>query len=315
VAGATLDESALTGEALPASSEAADVVLTVDRIYALGDAILIARRARSIAVQAVGVAMGLSAVAMLAAAAGLLPLALGAVLQEVIDLLAILIALRAVLPGPRHTLAMPAIDIAAAGQLRAEHDAVGSRACPRSARVPQRQRLAAALLLLRGRAALDAGTAVERAPPPLTMHRRTSMMNHPCIDICQCLWDARAMAQTDSMLLPLADDGVCCAPLAEPPLDVVAAMALARQLKALADPARLQLLSIVVATGSACICDLTEPVGLSQPTVSHHMKVLVDAGLLHREKRGKWVHFSVNTPALRDLGQQLADPRRTLAPA
>ena len=115
---------ALAGRGATASSEGADVVLTVDRIDALGDAILIARRARSIAVQAVGVGMGLSAAAMLAAAAGLLPPALGAVLQEVIDLLAILIALRAVLPGPTHTIAMPAADIAAARQLRAEHDAV-----------------------------------------------------------------------------------------------------------------------------------------------------------------------------------------------
>ena len=123
------------------------------------------------------------------------------------------------------------------------------------------------------------------------------------------------MPPTDSVLPPLADDGACCAPPAEPPLDGDAAMALAHQLKALADPARLQLLSIVRASGSACICDLTEPVGLSQPTVSHHMKVLVDAGLLHREKRGKWVHFSVNAEALRDLSDQLADPRGALAHA
>jgi ArsR family transcriptional regulator len=123
------------------------------------------------------------------------------------------------------------------------------------------------------------------------------------------------MAPTAPALPPIADDGSCCAPLAEPPLDADAAVALAQQLKALADPARLQLLSIVLASGSACICDLTEPVGLSQPTVSHHMKVLVDAGLLHREKRGKWVHFSVDARALRALGDRLADPRGALAPA
>ncbi|MGB8019598.1 MAG: metalloregulator ArsR/SmtB family transcription factor [Candidatus Nanopelagicales bacterium] len=124
------------------------------------------------------------------------------------------------------------------------------------------------------------------------------------------------MAQTAPVLLPLADDaGACCSPLAAPPLDADAAVALANKLKALADPARLQLLSIVLASESACICDLTEPVGLSQPTVSHHMKVLVDAGLLHREKRGKWVHFSVNAQALRDLGDQLANPRGALVQA
>ena len=124
------------------------------------------------------------------------------------------------------------------------------------------------------------------------------------------------MATTAPVLLPLVDDdGACCAPLAAPPLDAEAAVALASQLKALADPARLQLLSIVLASGSACICDLTAPVGLSQPTVSHHMKVLVDAGLLHREKRGKWVHFSAIPEALRDLSDQLANPRGALSQA
>lgn len=124
------------------------------------------------------------------------------------------------------------------------------------------------------------------------------------------------MATTAPVLLPLADDdAACCAPLASPPLDPESAMALAHQLKALADPARLRLLSIVLANGSACVCDLTAPVGLSQPTVSHHMKVLVDAGLLHREKRGKWVHFSIVPEALADLSDQLANLRGALARA
>ena len=99
---------ALAARGATASSEAADVVLTVDRIDALADAILIARRSKTIALQAVLVGMGLSLVAMVAAAAGLLPPAAGAVLQEVIDVLAIGIALRAVLPGTVHTIAMPA---------------------------------------------------------------------------------------------------------------------------------------------------------------------------------------------------------------
>ncbi len=114
---------ALAARGATASSEAADVVLTVDRIDALGDAILIARRSKKIALQAVLVGMGLSLVAMVAAAVGLLPPAAGAVVQEVIDVLAIGIALRAVLPGAVHTIAMPAADIAAAVRLRAEHDA------------------------------------------------------------------------------------------------------------------------------------------------------------------------------------------------
>ena len=114
---------ALAARGATASSEAADVVLTVDRIDALGDAILIARRSKKIALQAVLVGMGLSLVAMVAAAVGLLPPAAGAVVQEVIDVLAIGIALRAVLPGAVHTIAMPAADITTAVRLRVEHDA------------------------------------------------------------------------------------------------------------------------------------------------------------------------------------------------
>ena len=115
---------ALAARGATASSEAADVVLTVDRIDALADAILIARRSKRIAVQAVLVGMGLSLAAMVAAALGYLPPAAGAVLQEVIDVLAIAIALRAVLPGAVHTIAMPPSDIATAHVLKAEHDAM-----------------------------------------------------------------------------------------------------------------------------------------------------------------------------------------------
>ena len=115
---------ALAARGATASSEAADVVLTVDRIDALADAILIARRSKRIALQAVLVGMGLSLVAMIAAAAGYLPPAAGAVLQEGIDVLAIGIALLAVLPGAVHTITMPPADVATARQLRAEHDAM-----------------------------------------------------------------------------------------------------------------------------------------------------------------------------------------------
>jgi len=115
---------ALAARGATASSEAADVVLTVDRVDALADAILIARRSKGIALQAVLIGMGLSLVAMVAAAVGFLPPAAGAILQEVIDVLAIGIALRAVLPGAIHTIAMPPVDVATATRLRAEHDAV-----------------------------------------------------------------------------------------------------------------------------------------------------------------------------------------------
>ncbi len=83
-------------------------------------------------------------------------------------------------------------------------------------------------------------------------------------------------------------------------LDVAAAALLARTLKALADPARLRLVLLIAAssTGEACVCDLTGPLGLSQPTVSHHCKVLVAAGLLMREKRGAWAYSALVPGAL-----------------
>lgn len=78
-------------------------------------------------------------------------------------------------------------------------------------------------------------------------------------------------------------------------LDAERAVELAHTLKALSDPARLRLLSLVAAApgGESCVCDLTGPLGLSQPTVSHHLKVLVEAGFLRRDKRGVWAWFSV----------------------
>jgi len=84
-------------------------------------------------------------------------------------------------------------------------------------------------------------------------------------------------------------------------------------MKALADPARLRLLSLVAAhqDGEACVCDLTEPLGLSQPTVSHHLKVLVDAGLLHRDKRGVWSYYSLVPGALNELADVLRTPVAT----
>ena len=115
---------ALSARGATASSEAADVVLTVDRVDALADAILIARRSKAIALQSVLVGMGLSLLAMVVAALGFLPPAAGAVVQEVIDVLAIGIALRAVVPAAVHTIAMAPADIETARQLRAEHDAI-----------------------------------------------------------------------------------------------------------------------------------------------------------------------------------------------
>ena len=87
----------------------------------------------------------------------------------------------------------------------------------------------------------------------------------------------------------------CCTPLTEANLSEAEAVALADALKVLADPARLRLLSLVASspTGEACACDLVETVGRSQPTVSHHLSMLVDAGFLTREKRGRWAWYRV----------------------
>jgi heavy metal translocating P-type ATPase len=112
---------ALAARGATACSEAADVVLAVDRVDALADAILIAQRSRTIARQAVGVGMGLSLVAMGVAAVGLLRPAVGAVLQEGIDVLAIALALRAVLPGRMHSLTLPPADVALGHRLRVQH--------------------------------------------------------------------------------------------------------------------------------------------------------------------------------------------------
>lgn len=101
-------------------------------------------------------------------------------------------------------------------------------------------------------------------------------------------------------LLTAADSAVCCTPVTAGVLTVDEAERTARTFKALGDPTRVRLLSLIAASGAgeACICDLTEPVGLSQPTVSHHMKVLVDAGLATREQRGRWAYYRVVTEAL-----------------
>ena len=98
-----------------------------------------------------------------------------------------------------------------------------------------------------------------------------------------------------------------CCPLSEGPLDAPDAQRLAGMLKALAEPMRLRLLSHVAAQGCAavCSCDLTEELGISQPTVSHHMKKLVEAGLVTREQRGTRAHYSVIPEAFAELRRVL----------
>jgi ArsR family transcriptional regulator len=108
-------------------------------------------------------------------------------------------------------------------------------------------------------------------------------------------------------LIPLTDLASCCAPLIKAPLEPQNADSLARSLKALADPARLRILSMVAShvDGEACVCDLTEPLDLAQPTVSHHLKVLVEAGFLTRSKRGTWAYYRLVPGSLETVSSLL----------
>src|SRR6478672_3394795 len=106
-------------------------------------------------------------------------------------------------------------------------------------------------------------------------------------------------------LLPLADDPLAsCTPLAREPMTAERATQVVPLLKAIADPARLRLLSLVLSHegGEACVCDLTPYFDLSQPTISHHLKVLHESGLLDREKRGTWVFYKARPHAMAALG-------------
>src|SRR5690242_17969394 len=121
----------------------------------------------------------------------------------------------------------------------------------------------------------------------------------PDIDVCQY----RRMPKSLLELTPV-EAVACCSPLTAEPLTAEQAGRIAPLLKALADPVRLRLLSLVAShgDGEACVCDLNDAFDLSQPTISHHLKVLHEAGLLDRTKRGVWVYYSVKREALADLG-------------
>lgn len=99
----------------------------------------------------------------------------------------------------------------------------------------------------------------------------------------------------------------CCSPMTGGVIDAAEAERLARIFKALGDPTRVRLVSLIAAhqDGEACVCDLTDPVGLSQPTVSHHLKQLVDAGLITRDQRGRWAYYKVVGSALEALAGAL----------
>jgi ArsR family transcriptional regulator len=115
-----------------------------------------------------------------------------------------------------------------------------------------------------------------------------------------------AMREQPVLEQPIVE--ACCEPLSVQRLDVVAAGNLSRQFAALADPVRLQIMSLLATAegGAVCACDLVEPVGKSQPTVSHHLKVLADAGLVTNERRGRNVWYGVVPAALEALRSALA---------
>ena len=99
-------------------------------------------------------------------------------------------------------------------------------------------------------------------------------------------------------LAPIA----CCAPLAAPAISDEQAEATADIFRSLADPARVKIVNLLATSGEAvCACEIVPALGLSQPTVSHHLKKLTDVGLLEREQRGKWAFFSLNRDAVRTL--------------
>lgn len=110
-------------------------------------------------------------------------------------------------------------------------------------------------------------------------------------------------------LLPLASSGspaACCPPLAVQALTVEQATSVAPMFKALGDPVRLRLMSMIASTREACVCDLTEAFDVSGPTISHHLRVLREAGLVDSERRGTWVYYWIRPDVMRQLGALLA---------
>ncbi|MEV0675066.1 metalloregulator ArsR/SmtB family transcription factor [Actinosynnema sp. NPDC050436] len=116
-----------------------------------------------------------------------------------------------------------------------------------------------------------------------------------------------------SKQLPVVAAGPpCCSPLVREPLTAEQSTGLARMFKALADPVRLRLLSMIASHdgGEACVCDLTDAFDLTGPTISHHLKVLREAGIIDGERRGTWVYYRALPSALRTLSDVLTTPDR-----
>jgi ArsR family transcriptional regulator len=135
------------------------------------------------------------------------------------------------------------------------------------------------------------------------------MPGPPLIDGDRCVDDRKGIDVChDVSVQPIATIAASCPPLLEGTLGEAEAQRLSQALKAIADPARLRLISLIQGQpgGEACVCHLTEPLGLSQPTVSHHLKVLLQAGLVEREQRGSWAYYRVVPEPLAALRAVLA---------
>lgn len=116
-----------------------------------------------------------------------------------------------------------------------------------------------------------------------------------------------ATRATTAATRPAAEVAGCCAPLGSPSLTDEETTATAALFKALADPARVRIVNLLATSEEpTCVCDLTGPLGLAQPTVSHHLKKLVAVGLLHREQRGTWAYYSLDHDTMRRLADVVA---------
>ncbi len=118
------------------------------------------------------------------------------------------------------------------------------------------------------------------------------------------------LTATATVMATAADAVLCCPPIAVRSLTHDQAEAIAPLFKALGDPVRLRLMSMIASTSEACVCDLTDDFAVSAPTISHHLRVLREAGLVDHERRGTWVYYSARPEVVRQLGDLL-----TVAPA
>jgi len=150
---------------------------------------------------------------------------------------------------------------------------------------------------------------VRVARPPLQIAPHIDDCQYRCVSKSLTVLDpADPVGSSGGSARPV--DTECCPPVAAGPLSRDQAEKVAQLLKALAEPVRLQLISLIAShpSGEACVCNLTGAFDLSQPTISHHLKVLYEVGLLDREKRGVWVYYRARTEALASLATLISVP-------